>query len=382
MATKTLSHDDYTVAWISPIEVEQVAAIAMLDVEHPRLTQSLVDYNAYQLGNIAGHNVVIASLDSAGNASAATVITQMRNTFKQLRFGLLVGIGGGVPIKTSEGWIRLGHVIVSKPTGTDSGVIQYDYGKAQANGVFERTGSLAPPPKVLLNAAQLMSAKRKHFVEDPLKANLQLINTSLRDLRKYKHPGPDKDHLYRADYLHADKTLLCQKCSCEPSMRVDRGANNDDSDEEDEDDFDRFVVHRGNIAAGEKVLRNSVERDALAKTNNVICFEMEAAGATNDFPCLVIRGVSDYCDSHKNDKWHGYAAATAAAYARELFKYMPVDEVRQCGVAEPYDPALKEAIQRLEANKASNTWNNYDNTQVMNQVTGNQTFTGGQNFSF
>jgi hypothetical protein len=92
--------------------------------------------------------------------------------------------------------------------------------------------------------------------------------------------------------------------------------------------------------------------------------------------------VSDYCDSHKNDKWHGYAAATAAAYARELFKYMPVDEVRQCGVAEPYDPALKEATQRLEANKASNTWNNYDNTKVMNQVAGNQTFAGGQNISF
>ncbi|OLN92294.1 Kinesin light chain 1 [Colletotrichum chlorophyti] len=56
---------------------------------------------------------------------------------------------------------------------------------------------------------------------------------------------------------------------------------------------------------------------------------MEAAGAIADFPCLVVRGISDYCDSHKNDQWHGYAAAVAAAYARQLFFYMPIDELQR-----------------------------------------------------
>jgi hypothetical protein len=50
---------------------------------------------------------------------------------------------------------------------------------------------------------------------------------------------------------------------------------------------------------------------------------MEAAGLMDDFPCLVIRGVCDYADSHKNDVWHGYAAATAAAYAKEFLSIIP-----------------------------------------------------------
>ena len=60
---------------------------------------------------------------------------------------------------------------------------------------------------------------------------------------------------------------------------------------------------------------------------------MEAAGALADFPCIVIRGISDYCDSHKNNQWHGYAAAVAAAYARQLFFHMPIDEVKRCVLA-------------------------------------------------
>ena len=94
-----------------------------------------------------------------------------------------------------------------------------------------------------------------------------------------------------------------------------------------------MVVHRGTIAAGEVVIRSGMQRDELAKANAVVCFEMEAAGAFNDFPCMVVRGISDYSNWHKNNRWHGYAAA-AAAYARELFFHMPVNEVKQCRIAE------------------------------------------------
>jgi nucleoside phosphorylase len=45
----------------------------------------------------------------------------------------MVGIGGGVP--SSKNDIRLGDVVVSVPAGRYPGVIQYDMGKALANGV-------------------------------------------------------------------------------------------------------------------------------------------------------------------------------------------------------------------------------------------------------
>lgn len=65
-------------------------------------------------------------------------------------------------------------------------------------------------------------------------------------------------------------------------------------------------------------MKDASIRDRLAAEKDVLCFEMEAAGLINHFPCLVIRGICDYADSHKNKDWQGYAAMTAAAYAKDL----------------------------------------------------------------
>ncbi|KAH8431452.1 uncharacterized protein LDX57_009114 [Aspergillus melleus] len=305
----------------------------MLDSEHERLPQPPNDHNVYTLGSINGHNVVIAGLHSPGNSPAAVVVTQMRNTFRQLRFGVLVGIGGGVPTRTEQGNIHLGHVVVSKPVGEHSGVVQYDHGKAEV-GQFRHTGYLAPPPTVLLNAAREMDIRRAMTQGDPLLNHIARIDTAVRGLRRYKYPGANKDHLFRAEYVHPDPHVSCQKCGCDSSQIVDRRAEDSDDDDDMYDQGQQLVVHRGTIAAGELVIKHGMLRDALARQYNILCFEMEAAGALADFPCLVIRGISDYSDSHKNCRWQGYAAAAAAAYARELFFHLPVDEVKQCKIAE------------------------------------------------
>jgi nucleoside phosphorylase len=65
-------------------------------------------------------------------------------------------------------------------------------------------------------------------------------------------------------------------------------------------------------------MKDAITRDELGQRHGVLCFEMEAAGLMNAFPCLVIRGICDYSDTHKNDKWQPYAAAAAASYAKEL----------------------------------------------------------------
>jgi hypothetical protein len=43
----------------------------------------------------------------------------------------------------------------------------------------------------------------------------------------------------------------------------------------------------------------------------------------SSFPCLFIRGICDYADSHKNKRWQPYAAVTAAAYAKEVLLAIP-----------------------------------------------------------
>ena len=71
----------------------------------------------------------------------------------------------------------------------------------------------------------------------------------------------------------------------------------------------------------------------LAQELGIICFEMEAAGLIDNFPCLVIRGICDYADSHKNKQWQEYAAATAAAYAREILSVIPASQVAKTPTA-------------------------------------------------
>ncbi|KAF3921764.1 hypothetical protein AA313_de0200898 [Arthrobotrys entomopaga] len=319
MSKKRLTREEYTVGWICPLLVEKVAAIAMLDEEHESLeSQPSADHNVYYLGSIHCHNVVIAGLHKAGNSSAATAVAQMMITFPNLKFGLLVGIGGGVPVKTDNGRIRLGHVVVSKPTGEHSGAVQYDHGKAET-GRFKRTGILAPPPRVLLNAALDLEARRSMMRVDPVWENIKRIDTSIHDLQKYKYPGPEQDHLYKPSYIHPLLGIACGEGGCDPAQQIRDPSF--DLDEEMREPW--VVVHMGPIASGERAMRDAKMRDELAKEYGFLCFEMEAAGALTDFPCMVIRGISNYSDSHANDVWDGYAAAAAAAYARQLFFSIP-----------------------------------------------------------
>jgi hypothetical protein len=77
-------------------------------------------------------------------------------------------------------------------------------------------------------------------------------------------------------------------------------------------------VDHGLIASADKLTKDAIVRDEFAAHRDILCFETEAAGLMNHFPCLVIRGIINYSDSHKNNTWEGYAAMVAAAYAKDL----------------------------------------------------------------
>jgi nucleoside phosphorylase len=116
------------------LPVETAAAKLMLDEIHPPLPRLPMDQNAYIYGSIGEHQIVIASLPTGANGttSAATVGMQLLSSFHAIRFGFMVGIGGGVPNTKAD--IRLGDIVVSQPTDTSGGVIQYDLGKALSGG--------------------------------------------------------------------------------------------------------------------------------------------------------------------------------------------------------------------------------------------------------
>ncbi|KAL4786957.1 Pfs domain protein [Aspergillus varians] len=304
-----MSHDEFTVGIICALPLEVAAAVTMLDEEYKTMpAQDPADHNTYRFGRLHLHKVVIASLPSglSGTTSAATVAKDMLRTFQSLRVRLMVGIGGAAPVPDSEERdIRLGDVVISKPSGNFGGLVQFDNGKhTQADGLI-RKGTLPPPPFSLLTALSKLESDLE-LGESTIPANLATaFQRGPTVAKRFGHPGLVNDVLYEPDYVHPTSAATC--AGCDVSRHILR----------EERDSTEPVIYCGNIASSNAVMKNARLRDQLRQEFDVMCFEMEAAGLV-DFPCLVIRGISDYSDSHKNDRWQRYAAATAAACAKSL----------------------------------------------------------------
>ncbi|KAI1866483.1 hypothetical protein JX265_007784 [Neoarthrinium moseri] len=310
----------YVVGWICALHIEALAATALLDEQHPGpKSVSENDDNSYILGHIGNLNIVIATMpvNEYGTSSAAASARDMLHSFPNVRIGLMVGIGGGVPTRHD---VRLGDIVISEPGHGHAGVLQYDFGKALQNQAFVGTGILDQPPRVLRTA--MATLKVEHDLHGH-QIQLTIRNAMLKNKRlakKIKLADQLSDELYKPEVIHPQGELLCRTvCGKLPKNFVERDKRSD----EDEDPR----VHYGLIASGNSVIKDAILRDKLACEKDVMCFEMEAAGLMNHFPCLVIRGICDYADSHKNKDWQGYAAITAAAYAKELLSHVHLDRV-------------------------------------------------------
>ncbi|KAK5790627.1 hypothetical protein VI817_007914 [Penicillium citrinum] len=302
MTEQQLHPSQYTIGWISALPVELAAVQELLDEKHEAPSRGSFGTNIYTVGRIAGHNVAIAALPftQIGPSPAAWVAAQMKVTFPNIQVTLMVGVGGGAPREGVD--VRLGDVVIGRPNQAHGGIVQYDSGKATTNG-FQRTGFLNNPPSILLKAITQLEASHLRGQEVHMEYLSQLSQQFCRD-----RAGPDV--LFRANYDHVDGETCAQ---CDKANSIARPPRDKE-----------VMIHYGTIASGNKVMKNGRERDRIShELGGVMCFEMEAAGLVNDLPCLVIRGICDYADSHKNKSWQGYASATAAACAKALLFMTP-----------------------------------------------------------
>ncbi|KAJ9489612.1 hypothetical protein VN97_g3658 [Penicillium thymicola] len=315
------SPDRYAVGWIAALPIERAAAIALLDERHYKpcgFIQHQADSNSYTWGRMGEHNIVIASLPVGlyGTTSAATTAWNLLSSLPQIKIGLLVGVGGAIARPDQGRDIRLGDVVVSQPQGKSGGVIQYDLGKARSNEKWERKGFLNMPPRVLLHALANLQAEHEAG-ESRLPELLNSLPKLKKGVNGYCHQGFENDRLFKSSYNH-EARYNCR--NCDTAEQVERDPR-DSTDPE---------VHFGIIASGNSLVKDAMTRDRIMESigEECICFEMEAAGLMNHFPCLVIRGICDYADSHKNDQWQRYACATAAAYGKELLEYVPTRDLQ------------------------------------------------------
>jgi len=192
------------------------------------------------------------------------------------------------------------------------GVVQYDLRKNLGQGIYECKGFSRLPPTLPLTA--LVNLQSRHQVHG--NQILDILSDTLKLLPRltklgFVHPGLHNDTLYCSNTEgHQGQSGGCAQCQNGTIPRERR---------EDQ----RPEVHYGVIVSGNELMKNVVERDRLGREFGAECIEMEAAGWI-DFPCIVIRGICDYADSHKNGIWQEYAAITAAAFAKELLSITKV----------------------------------------------------------
>jgi nucleoside phosphorylase len=285
----------------------------MLDEEHEELPTR--DDNHYILGRVSRHNVVIAGLPEGyhGTVRATRVLTDLRSTFPAVDRCLLVGIGGGFPNPPLQD-IRLGDVIVGQRVKT------YDEGKQTDDGAFQMTGDSMRPSDNMGTALIILRARHEHAsaAADITKT----VQSSFTATREYQRPRME-DILFQSNYRHPASSYNCRRC--DKNMAVPRPKRSSNHP----------MVHYGTIASGNTLIKSSSLRDRLAQELNVVCAEMEAAGLMGMMPTLVVRGVSDYADSHKMDSYQKHAAANAAAFAKEFLKVLKPSRLSGAQEAEP-----------------------------------------------
>jgi nucleoside phosphorylase len=158
-----------------------------------------------------------------------------------------------------------------------------------------------------------------HLLNGALPPNYHKYLEASQSNPNLKYPGVDNDILFEAEYNHAGGIDYTNCDKAKESKRTPRKAKGP-------------VIHYGTIASANQLMRDSEKRDSYNKDydDRILCFEMEAAGLMNSIPCLVVRGISDYADSHKREDhaWHGYAAAVAAAFAKEFINTIPGGDLK------------------------------------------------------
>jgi ankyrin repeat protein/nucleoside phosphorylase len=330
------SRDDFRVAIICALPLEAAAVLDLFDQRYDKdgskYGKQEGDINTYSTGRIGRHDIVLAHMPGMGVYSATRVASNIRLSFREVNLALVVGVCGGAPLNQP---IILGDVVIS------NSVVEFYTGRHYSDGVQARKSLVdtlgRPNPEIrgLLSKFQVPLIRKE--LEDELQQNLAELCRKNDTLR---YPGVEHDRLFAASYrhMHRRETSL-RECLCVMSQSINDPVCSDALEsgcDELKCDADapetpfrrvRFAsgfptprVHIGTVGVS-TVMKSGEHRDIMANENNIIAFEMEGAGVWEVLPSVIIKGVCDYADSHKNKKWQDYAAATAASGAKAFLSH-------------------------------------------------------------
>ncbi|EED22939.1 zinc finger protein, putative [Talaromyces stipitatus ATCC 10500] len=335
MVNRPLTRDNFHVAIVCALPLETNAVLCSLDEiwhDAPQYyKKSEGDHNAYHFGRSGSHNVVVVTLPGEGKVNAAGAAQSLKMSFNSIKLALLVGICGAVPFKKDRTEIILGDVVISEV------IVDLDHGRQYAGGFWRKDTLLdvyARPNEEILGL--LRTWKTAVILERLRQGTKDHLTTLLNNPHLDAwYPGVSEDKLFRSEYEHKHhtncltcyngaacdnaRTASCTSLSCDKKALVPRQRLGESFISEFESPTP--FIHFGSIGTGDSVMKSARHRDNFADTENVIAFEMEGAGIWDKFSCLIIKGVCDYADSHKNKRWQAYAAAVAASVMKVVLEY-------------------------------------------------------------
>ncbi|KAL4919078.1 hypothetical protein BDW62DRAFT_179877 [Aspergillus aurantiobrunneus] len=320
---RPISRDDFTTAIICALPLEAEAVKAAFDENYDTHGQYYGkqpgDENVYVNGRIGDHNVVLCYLQNPGKASAASVASTLRVSYWEVKLVLVVGICGGLPFAPENRQIFLGDVIIS-----DS-LIEYDFGSQYPSEFEQKKTRRTLNREALTLLASLRESDTRTVFQSQLSMHLDKIQQSHE---RWRIPASGSDIVYKSNYYHKHHGSTAAGCACSDGDNICKEVLRMDcmslgcgksSISRERSSVDAVRVYIGPIASADTVMKSGLHRDNLAKKDGVIAFEMEGAGVWDGMStCLIMKGVSDYADSHKDKKWQYYAAATAASAAKTL----------------------------------------------------------------
>ncbi|KAL7786099.1 hypothetical protein V8C43DRAFT_290502 [Trichoderma afarasin] len=372
---------DFRIAIICALSLEYDATTLIVDEfwdqDGKQYGRTSGDTNIYRNGRIGMHNVVLMLLPNMGKAAVAGSAASLRTSYPNLRITFLVGVCGGVPILGAHEAL-LGDVAIGEA------IIQYDFGRQYPGEFMPKETAMATQSLPNKDIRTLLA----YFKSDTGKADLRQ-NTArhLKALQgaavlkeyqhSYRYPGFAEDKLFVATYRHKHRGGPLGGSCCENESYCDNAAQSSCSelgcDEKKLVQRHRLERKRhwsweesqcpeifiGRVASADTVMKSGDHRDQIAKQYNIIAFEMEGAGLWDECPCIIVKGICDYADSHKNKIWQPFAAATAAAAVKAMLARYTIEDHAQLSTSSTRStrhgqmvPAQDEKIAHYSAQKA------------------------------
>ncbi|KAH8704079.1 hypothetical protein BGW36DRAFT_355458 [Talaromyces proteolyticus] len=338
--SRPVNRSEFTIAIFCALPLEADAVIELFKEiwgeEDEDYGKAVGDDNTYTLGKILHHNVVLVHMAGMGKGAASQAASSLRSSYPEIKLALVVGVCGGVPSHLDGKYdLILGDVVIS------DGIVQYDYGRQFPDAFLSKSGPeivARPGPKIRGMLAKLKGEPGRERVERKLSQHLRVLQDKLGQKRA-RYPGTDKDELFQSAYRHKHqdpaecrlcsaceggmnpvceeaRSLTCQQLGCQKRLLVPRKRLHEAS----KGCPPRPKIHFGFVGSGDTIMKSGQHRDETAARHNIIAYEMEASGIWDNLPSLVIKGVCDYADSHKNKYWQHYAAATAAACMKAVLE--------------------------------------------------------------